>query len=82
MANASTTKILTCIVTLEECSLAEQVTISKNAVNQPKVRLGMKEGEIYSLEELVYALMLESYNDCAVAIAEHVGGSEEESQNF
>lgn len=78
MANASTTKILTCIVTLEECSLAEQVTISKNAVNQPKVRLGMKEGEIYSLEELVYALMLESYNDCAVAIAEHVGGSEEE----
>ena len=77
MANASTTKILTCIVTLEQCSLAEQVTISKNAVNQPKVRLGMKVGEVYSLEELVYALMLESYNDCAVAIAEHVGGSEE-----
>ncbi|MBE5887348.1 MAG: D-alanyl-D-alanine carboxypeptidase [Lachnospiraceae bacterium] len=77
MANASTTKILTCIITLEQCSLAEQVTISKNAVNQPKVRLGMKVGEVYSLEELVYALMLESYNDCAVAIAEHVGGSEE-----
>ena len=77
MANASTTKILTCIVTLEKCGLEEQVTISKNAVNQPKVRLGMKEGEVYSLEELVYALMLESYNDCAVAIAEHVGGSEE-----
>ena len=77
MANASTTKILTCIVTLEQCSLAEQVTISKNAVNQPKVRLDMKVGEVYSLEELVYALMLESYNDCAVAIAEHVGGSVE-----
>ena len=46
MANASTTKILTCIVTLEKCNLNEQVAISKNAANQPKVRLGMKAGEV------------------------------------
>lgn len=77
MANASTTKILTCIVTLENCSLDEVVTISANAANQPKVRYGVKEGENYSLEEMLYGLMLESYNDCAVAIAEHVAGSEE-----
>ena len=77
MANASTTKILTCIVALENCRLDEQVTISKNAANQPKVRLGMKTGEVYSMEELIYALMLESYNDCAVAIAEHIGGNVE-----
>ena len=77
MANASTTKILTCIVTLENCSLDETVTISANAAAQPKVRLGMKEGETYPLKDMVYALMLESYNDCAVAIAEHVAGSEE-----
>lgn len=78
MANASTTKILTCIVTLERCELDEQVTITQNAASQPKVRLGVKTGEVYSLEELMYGLMLESYNDCAVAIAEHVAGSVEE----
>lgn len=78
MANASTTKILTCIVTLEQCSLDEIVTISANAAAQPKVHYGVSEGEQYSLEELLYGLMLESFNDCAVAIAEHVAGSVEE----
>lgn len=77
MANASTTKILTCIVTLENSELDAVVTISANAVSQPKVRLGMGEGEQYPLVDLLYGLMLESYNDCAVAIAEHVAGSEE-----
>lgn len=77
MANASTTKILTCIVTLENCDMSEMVTISANAASQPKVRLGMGEGEQYPLKDMLYGLMLESYNDCAVAIAEHVAGSEE-----
>lgn len=75
MANASTTKILTCIVALENCQLKDVVTISSNAASQPKVRLGMREGETYPLEDMLYGLMLESYNDCAVAIAEHVAGS-------
>ena len=77
MANASTTKILTCIVTLEHGNLEDVVTISSKAASQPKVRLGMKEGESYPLKDLLYGLMLESYNDCAVAIAEHVAGSVE-----
>ena len=77
MANASTTKILTCIVTLENCDLSETVTVSSNAAAQPKVHLGMKENEEYPLKDLLYGLMLESYNDCAVAIAEHVAGSTE-----
>ena len=77
MANASTTKILTCIVALENCKLTEQVKISPNAAKQPKVRLGVKAGEVYEMKDMLYALMLESYNDCAVAIAEHVGGSAE-----
>lgn len=77
MANASTTKILTCIVALENCEIDEVVSISKNAASQPKVHLGMKEGEQYSLKDMLYALMLESYNDCAVAIAEHVAGTTE-----
>ncbi|MBR4026907.1 MAG: D-alanyl-D-alanine carboxypeptidase, partial [Lachnospiraceae bacterium] len=77
MANASTTKILTCIVTLEHGNLEDMVTVSKNAVTQPKVRLGMTEGNTYPLLDLLYGLMLESYNDCAVAIAEHIAGSVE-----
>ena len=77
MANASTTKILTCIVTLEKCSLNETVTISANAASQPRVKMELKEGEQYCLKDLVYGLMLESYNDCAVAIAEHVAGDME-----
>ena len=78
MANASTTKILTCILTLENANLDDTVVISSNAASQPKVHLGMKEKEEYPLKDLLYGLMLESYNDCAVAIAEHVGGSVEQ----
>lgn len=77
MANASTTKILTCILTLENCSLESQVTVSSNAASQPKVRLGMREGQIFYLKDLLYGLMLESFNDCAVAIAEYVAGTTE-----
>ena len=78
MANASTTKILTCIVTLERCSLEEKVTVSSKAASQPRVKMGIKEGEQYPLKDMIYGLMLESYNDCAVAIAEHVAGSTEQ----
>ena len=77
MANASTTKILTCILTLESCDLNDMVYISEKASSQPKVRMGLKQGEKYQLKDLLYGLMLESYNDCAVAIAEHVSGSTE-----
>ena len=82
MANASTTKILTCIIALEQCDMKEMVKVSKNAATQPKVRLGLKEGNSYPLSDLLYGLMLESYNDCAVAIAEHIAGSEDEFSNM
>ena len=75
---ASTTKIMTCIYTLEVGNLNDEVVISRKAASQPKVRLGVKEGEKYLLKDLLYALMLESYNDCAVALAEHVSGSVED----
>lgn len=77
-AMASTTKIMTCIVALENCELDEIVTVSKKAQVAPKVKMYIKENEQYKLEDLLYALMLESSNDVAVAIAEHVGGSVEE----
>ncbi len=76
-ANASTTKILTCILALEHASLKEIVTVSGKAAMQPAVRLGMREGQRFYLEDLIYSLMLESHNDTAVAVAEHISGSVE-----
>lgn len=77
LSNASTTKILTCIITLENADLDEQVEVSAYAAGMPKVKLFMREGEHYRLGDLLYSLMLESHNDSAMAIAEHVGGSME-----
>ncbi|MFI3207737.1 MAG: D-alanyl-D-alanine carboxypeptidase family protein [Eubacteriales bacterium] len=77
MANASTTKILTCILALEYGDLSEVVVASAEAASQPAVHMGVSVGEEYVLEDLLYALMLESYNDSAVMIAESVSGSVE-----
>ncbi len=77
MAMASTTKIMTCIITLENANLDDIVTVSKYASTMPDVQLNIKAGERYQLKDLLYSLMLESHNDVAVAIAEHVGGSVE-----
>lgn len=74
MANASTTKVLTCIIALENCELDSQVTVSSYAASQPKVHLGMQEGQTFYLKDMLYGLMLESFNDCAVAIAEYIAG--------
>ena len=75
---ASTTKIMTLIVTLEQANLEDVVTVSSYAASMPNVQLHIREGERYRLRDLLYSLMLESHNDTAVAIAEHVGGSVEE----
>ena len=74
---ASTTKIMTLIVTLENANLDEIVTVSQYAAGMPDVQLGIRKDEQYRLGDLLYSLMLESHNDSAVAIAEHVGGSVE-----
>jgi D-alanyl-D-alanine carboxypeptidase (penicillin-binding protein 5/6) len=77
LAMASTTKIMTAIIALEYGNLSDYVEVSAYAAKMPKVKLNMREGEYYRLEDLLYSLMLESHNDTAVAIAEHVGGSVE-----
>lgn len=77
MANASTTKIMTCILALENCDLDSEVEVSSLAASQPKVHLGMRSGQHFYLRDLLYGLMLESFNDCAVAIAEYVAGTTE-----
>ncbi len=78
MAMASTTKIMTAIVTLENADINEKVTVSENAARAPKVKMNLQAGEELTLEQLLYALLMQSSNDAAVAIAENVGGSVEE----
>ncbi|MDD6207347.1 MAG: D-alanyl-D-alanine carboxypeptidase [Clostridiales bacterium] len=70
---ASTTKIMTCIIALEQADLSDQVTVSGYAAARPKVKLFMKRGENYQLKDLLYSIMLESHNDSAAAIAEYIG---------
>lgn len=77
MAMASTTKIMTCLVALENAQLSDLVEISEYAAGMPDVQLNAVAGDSFYLGDLLYALMLESDNDVAVAIAEHVGGSVE-----
>ena len=72
---ASTTKIMTCILALENLDESTVVTASSQAASQPKVRLGVRDGEQYVLKDLLYSLMLESHNDSAVVVAEAVSGS-------
>ena len=74
-AMASTTKIMTCILALENAPGDDYVAVSSTAAAQPDVQLGIEAGEQYYLEDLLYALMLGSHNDVAVAIAEHIGGT-------
>lgn len=72
---ASTTKIMTCILALENMEENQMAEASERAARQPKVRLGVRSKEKYYIKDLLYALMLESYNDSAVVIAEAIGGS-------
>lgn len=77
MVMASTTKIMTAIVVLENGDMEDVVTVSKNAAHQPEVHMDLREGEQWRVKDLLSAMMLRSYNDTAVALAEHVAGSVE-----
>lgn len=74
-AMASTTKIMTCIVVLENAKLSDEVTISAKSAGTGGSRLKLKKGDKITVLNLLYGLMLRSGNDAAVALAEHVGGS-------
>ena len=74
---ASTTKIMTCILALENMEENQIAAVSDYAASQPKVRLGVHGKEEYYIRDLLYSLMLESHNDSAVVIAEGIGGSVE-----
>lgn len=75
---ASITKVMTALLVLENCSLDEEVTFSKASVTD--IEDGghdwrFKEGEVLTVEQCLYALMLNSVNECGYALAEHVAGS-------
>ena len=63
---ASTTKIMTCILVLENGNLEDEVTVSSYAASQPKVHLGAPAGRRFCVGDLLFSLMLESHNDTAV----------------
>ena len=70
---ASTTKIMTCIVVLENSSLTDTVIVSKKAANIGGSEIGLSENDKITVENLLYGLMLRSGNDAAIALAEHTG---------
>ncbi len=72
---ASTTKIMTCILALELGNPNDYAMASAYAASMPKVKLYVKSGEYFKLNDLLYSLMLESHNDAAVVIAEHIAGN-------
>jgi D-alanyl-D-alanine carboxypeptidase (penicillin-binding protein 5/6) len=74
---ASTTKIMTAVVAMENGSQNDPVTISDHASAVGESSAWLEKGETLSVEQLLYALLIQSANDAAVALAEHVGGSEE-----
>jgi len=75
---ASTTKIMTAILAIEEGDLQSKVEVSEKAAGTGGSSVWLEADEEKNLEELIYGLMLRSGNDAAVAIAEHLGGSVEE----
>lgn len=74
-AMASTTKIMTILVVLDNCKLTDVVTIDKKAAGTGGSRLGLSEGDKVTVNDLLYGLMLRSGNDAAVALAIHTAGS-------
>ncbi len=75
MANASTTKILTCIMAIENGDVDQICTVSDYARSMPETKCGFYKGDKFYLKDLLYSLMLESHNDSAVVIAEAIGGT-------
>ncbi len=74
-ANASTTKIMTAILAVENSKMSEIVKTSRYAASQEPTKLYFKKGERFYMRDMLYSLLLPSHNDTAVAIAEHIDGN-------
>lgn len=74
---ASTTKIMTALIVCEQCNVLDRMRIPKEAVGIEGSSMYLKEGEVLTIQELLYGLMLSSGNDAAVALAIYCGGTME-----
>lgn len=79
---ASTTKIMTATIIIENCNLSETIEVSKKAASVGGSVLGLKTGDKITINDLLYGLMLKSGNDCAIALAEYAGGDIEGFANL
>ena len=75
---ASTTKLMTALLAVEKADLKDVVIVSRNAANVAPTRSGFRQGDRVTVETLLYAALMKSANDAAVALAEGVAGSEEQ----
>ena len=78
MAMASTTKIMTALIALENCNQKDEVKIDEKSINIEGSSIYLKNEEVISMEDLLYGLMLRSGNDSAVAIANYISEDEEQ----
>ncbi|MBC8060455.1 MAG: D-alanyl-D-alanine carboxypeptidase, partial [Clostridiaceae bacterium] len=77
-APASTTKVMTALLALEKCKLDDNVIVGKNPPLEDGSKIFLTKGEVLTVDQLLYALLLHSANDAALALAEHISGSKEE----
>jgi D-alanyl-D-alanine carboxypeptidase len=78
MYPASITKIVTGIVAIQSADLNESVTVSKEARHEEGTRVFLAEGEVVTVEKLLYGMLVNSGNDAATALAEHIDGTKEQ----
>ena len=74
---ASITKIMTAIITIENAGLEEKVKVGKEILKMYGTNIYLQEGEIITIEDLLYGLILRSGNDAAIVLATYIGGTEE-----
>ena len=79
---ASTTKIMTATIIIENCDLNKTITISKKAASTGGSRVGLKSGDKITIRDLLYGLLLCSGNDAAIALAETAAGNVQEFSNM
>ncbi|MET0515559.1 MAG: D-alanyl-D-alanine carboxypeptidase family protein [Nitrospiraceae bacterium] len=82
LSPASLTKIMSALVILEHGHLDDEVTVSPKAARAHKMRLRLRTGQIFRLEDLLKAMLIVSANDACLAAIEHVGGDEDRFVNL
>ena len=72
---ASTTKVMTAIIALEKCKLDDEVTVKEDFTKIDGTAIGLLKGDVLTVRDLLLGLLLESGNDCANALADHISGN-------